>query len=789
MSPPSRRVAFGAIVLVFANAVILGVAWVFHLTVYPGWKKGPLIDPASPYSPENAMVLFAVAACVTANVYAGTLAAWKTRRRWQPFVAMGASLLAAEGVIRAYLAYDMVTYFRPDPVQQWVVRPNLVEFDNLTGGGKLNTNADGLREVTLPRTKPGGPDSEYRVFVLGDSSNFGHGVEGDETWEHQLELLLAGKTSKPVHVINGACPGWTTVEGITWLRDVGLAYEPDLVIAGFNNDPGPEYLEDKARITPRAWSQAAQRVLFTSEVYLLAREVTLSLLRENTKQFTARAAGADPLYGKLPDEEMSGLTARVSLDDFVANLRTLDAMSPDFAWINMPINRTQQDLVARYVNPRYREAAAATAREVGFPIIDVDDWWARSREPNLYCDSHVFHPSPAGHLRFAQVVANSLADRWPGLDAALPVGGPPPSRTERTLRFGYSSLTPVHAHIGAVLRAMPELATDAGLDIELTDYASGKGQGDDVAAGKLDAFFSCELPAIRMLEGRDDLRIIATPGALGRIAVVALANGPTSLAQLDGKRVGLAEGSTPAMDWAAWSRGLRAKVVPLPTEGLKAALVAGDVDAVVSWDPWVADWEREGGMRVLVDRKFRSVLAVSSLWAIREPDRAAKLVGLLDRALAVAASDRARWDAEVASHSGWSLGTVAAVANQNDLLAAPHPAATQRWALQDIDRNELSRLLQYARDGMSLRDVIGPELLGGRMPPPRGEVPGGSKAKKSGAPIGGEKRGPPGGPKGPPPAGPKGPPPAGPKGPPATSKGPVRPEGPPNPSATPGPPQ
>lgn len=767
MSTPSRRVAFGAIVLVFANAVILGVAWVFHLTVYPGWKKGPLIDPASPYSPENAMVLFAVAACVTANVYAITLAAWKSRRRWQPFVAMGGSLLVAEGVIRAYLAYDMVTYFRPDPLQQWVVRPNLVDFDNLTGGGKLNTNADGLREVTLPRTKPGGPDSEYRVFVLGDSSNFGHGVEGDETWEHQLEALLAGKTSKPVHVINGACPGWTTVEGITWLRDVGLAYEPDLVIAGFNNDPGPEYLEDKDRITAPGWSHSAQRVLFASEVYLLAREVTLSLLRENTKQFTARAAGADPLYGKLPDEEMSGLTARVSLDDFVQNLRTLDAMSPDFVWINMPINPTEPDLVARYVNSRYREAAAATAREVGFPVIDVDAYWARSREQGLYCAGHVFHPSAAGHLRLAQIVATTLADRWPGLDATLAVGGPAPARSEPTLRFGYSSFTPVHAHVGAVLRAMPELAKDAGLELELTDYASGKTQGDDVAAGKLDAFFSCELPAIRMLESRGDVRVVATPGALGRIAVVARADGPAALAELAGKRVGLAEGSTPAMDWATWSAGLQAKVVPLPTEGLRAALAAGDVDAVVSWDPWVTDWERAGGVRVLVEREFRSVLALSVPWATREPDRARKLVALLDKAAAIAAADRPRWDAEVAKASGWRAETVSAVADQNELLAAPHAAAAGAWALQDVDRTALSRLLQYARGGMSLRDVIGPELLDGRAPPVRGEAPGGpQKPGQRGPPRPGEKpRGPPNPAHGgPPSAGPSGPP--GPAGPP-----------------------
>lgn len=770
--------------LAAANAAILSIAWVFHLTVYPGWKKGPLIDPASPYSPENAMVLFAVAACVTANVYALTLAVWRTNRRWQPFVVMLGSLLAAEGVIRAYLAADMVTYFRPDPVQQWVVRPNLVQFDNLTGGGKLNTNADGLREVDVPREKPGGPDSEYRVFVLGDSSNFGHGVEGDETWEYQLEELLKGKTSRPVHIINGSCPGWTTVEGLTWLEDVGLAYQPDLVIAGFNNDPGPEYLTDKARVTPPGWSRGFQSVLFKSEVYLLAREVTLSLLRENTKQFTARAAGADPLYGKLPDDEMSALTARVPIEDFVANLRKLDAISPDFAWMNMPINRTQPDLVARYVDVTYREAAAATAREAGFPVLDIDDWWSRSREQDLYCTGHVFHPSPTGHLRVAQIIATALEDRWPGYTGGIAVGGPPPARTEATLRLGYSSFTPIHAHIGAVLRAMPEIARQAGLDLELTDYASGKTQGDDVAAGKLDAFFSCELPALRMLESRSDVRVVASPGALGRIAVVARSQGPATLAALKGAKVGLAQGSTPAMDWETWGKGLHATVVPLETDALLPALMSGQVDAVVSWDPWVEDWEQKGGVRVLAEREFRSVLAVSVPWATREPDRARKLIGVLDQALSIAASNRTYWDAEVGRLSGWGLATVREVAGQNVLLGGPGvlgraqslPAPNvARWALTADDRADIARLVAYAHDGLSVEQIIGEELLDGKLPAPRGGPP---NAAGKGPPP----KGPPG--KGPPPKGPpnKGGPPnrgGAPMGPPGNGE-PPNPGGPPN---------
>ena len=190
--PASSRARWLALVaLVVANAGLVALAWFFRQTVAPGWKKGPLIDPASPYAPENAMVLFGFASCLVLDAYALGLAWVRARstrpRAWMAFAVLVASLVLGEAGLRGWLAVDMVTYFRPDPVLHWVVRPNLRDFDNLKGGGKITTNADGMRDVSGPRAKPA---DAYRVLVLGDSSNFGHGVEGNETLSSALQRLV-----------------------------------------------------------------------------------------------------------------------------------------------------------------------------------------------------------------------------------------------------------------------------------------------------------------------------------------------------------------------------------------------------------------------------------------------------------------------------------------------------------------------------------------------------------------------------------------------------------------------
>jgi len=721
-----RRILQGSALLLGLNGLLLLFAALVSRVVVPGWVKGPLIDPAAPYAPENAIVLSAVAACIVVDVYAVGLFSLRRRlgrRAWLPFVLLLVGLLAAEGGIRAWLAVDMVTYFRPHPTLHWQVRPDLRGFQNNADPSLITTNADGMREVEEPRRKPAG---EFRLLVLGDSSNFGHGVEGDQMWSSVLEELLAARLPEgSLRVLNGACPGWTTYQALIFMEDTGLAYQPDLIIAGFNNDPGPDYLGDAQRL-PDEPLRSINGLLWRSEVYLLARELVLSLVRRlhsvRSQRYSARQAGSEPIHGRLEDDTAARMVPRVSRDSFLDNLGRLQAMGQeqgfDFVWLNMPINRTMPELVERFVDPAYRSAAAERLVELEVPVVDVDARWRGVQGAPLHLQGHVFHPNVEGHRLLGLQVAQRLLEEEliPGAGGPEGLEGLAELEALGRLSFGCSSFTPVHAHVAAVLSEHPELLEEHDLRLQLRLYASGKTQGEAVASGALDAFFTCAVPAVFMLSGRPDTRVVASPGELGRVAVVARRDRARSLADLAGARVGLSEGSTSAMDWELWGQGLQTVDVPLQTDELEAALLEGRIDAVVSWDPWVEDWLQRSprDLVVLAERPFWSQLALSLPWAESDPTGPARLAALLQRALELAAADREHYDAVVAERSGWPVSVVRAVADRNGLLKG-RPGA-------DIQVSEQSTAgLRRAWDWTGERrgpveEVVYPQVLEGELP-------------------------------------------------------------------------
>ena len=411
-----RAVVAAASALVGLHLAILGSGFWLRSVVLSTWQKGPLVDPAAPYAPENALLLFPTAVCVALDVYLLVLALGFRRAGrtwWLPLVALVASCSASEGALRAWSARAMTTWFRPHPTLHWVVRSNLTNYEHGTGNTPVTTNRDGFREGPERRAKP---DGETRILVLGDSSNFGQGVTGSEMWEHQLQEILAPHVAASgagtVRVINAACPGWTTYQGLELMRGVAASYEPDLVVAGFNNDPGPEVMTDAQRAGARAFLSPVNALLFQSEVWLITREAVLATLRRFSPAaqatYAKREAGAKPTYGKLGDDRTAQLVRRVPKADFLENLTALQALGEeegwDTVWVNMPVNRLEPDFVDRYVDWTYRADTFAHAQDIGLPVIDVDGRWVRSRESGLHIKATSSTPPPLG--------TGALPSRW-----------------------------------------------------------------------------------------------------------------------------------------------------------------------------------------------------------------------------------------------------------------------------------------------------------------------------------------------------------------------------------------
>jgi lysophospholipase L1-like esterase len=177
-------------------------------------------------------ILVAACSTVVACVAAGTGAEiWLRARGFDP---LGELRSAGPVVIRRSenpnLAYELV--------------PGA---SGLAWGCEVRVNADGFRDRAYARARPAGV---RRIVVLGDSIAMGTGLAVEQTFPKRLEELLA---PEHVEVLNLAVGGYDVLQEIAVLEQIGLAYQPDLVLVAFCiNDVGVhslnlEYIESLAR--------------------------------------------------------------------------------------------------------------------------------------------------------------------------------------------------------------------------------------------------------------------------------------------------------------------------------------------------------------------------------------------------------------------------------------------------------------------------------------------------------------------------------------------------------------
>jgi hypothetical protein len=81
-----------------------------------------------------------------------------------------------------------------------------------------------------------------RILFLGDSVTFGLGVAEEDSYPRVIEALLNGSRTDSrasVEVLNSAIPGYNTIQELAQLRELGLAFQPQLVVGYLYNDIEP----------------------------------------------------------------------------------------------------------------------------------------------------------------------------------------------------------------------------------------------------------------------------------------------------------------------------------------------------------------------------------------------------------------------------------------------------------------------------------------------------------------------------------------------------------------------
>jgi lysophospholipase L1-like esterase len=257
------------------------------------------------------------------------------------------------------------------------------------------------------------------VVVLGDSVAFGYAVDEASAFPRVLEARLAALFPEAGYeVVNLGVGGYNAWNELELLRDVGLGYEPDLVLVQFCindlNDPTLHF-DAQTRLALDAVPDAAfpdpsrrrgsQHAASGAHVWC-ARSKLCALLHERWlashgpawDEAARRAAGIAVESANAP--EWRWLEARY---------REMAAVAADagagFAVLAFPY-RAQLDV--RGPHP-VQERLLALARQNGWILVDPLPAFHAARRAGTPLFMDWWHPSPAGHRIAAEETLRALA--------------------------------------------------------------------------------------------------------------------------------------------------------------------------------------------------------------------------------------------------------------------------------------------------------------------------------------------------------------------------------------------
>lgn len=276
-------------------------------------------------------------------------------------------------------------------------RPNLY---GVHRGVLHRTNSRGVRgpEYT-PNPEPG----TFRILLVGDSFAMGHRVNEDETYAAHLERISNEQgNGVRFEVINAGLSGLSTRGVVKRLEQVGLAYDPDLVVYGFsaNDIFGSAYrrnTEEQRRAfrAERArFDDSPSRLLRAVWPRLIALRSALAPMPGSHEFALQRAYFESPIAGKQIERgfdrlaEISqerGLCIHVFVHTVIHELNLLHPFRPVY------------DLVE------------TSARDRGLSASQSFPYFRGERATALRFGPDDNHPTPDGHRLLGLALAEALS--------------------------------------------------------------------------------------------------------------------------------------------------------------------------------------------------------------------------------------------------------------------------------------------------------------------------------------------------------------------------------------------
>lgn len=293
--------------------------------------------------------------------------------------------------------------FEGDPLLLWRLKPNLR--NEVWDFTVLSTNAQGLRANYPTDSKPVGT---YRIVCLGDSVTFGYRVpvvwpdkptEFDPEWlpypmllEKELRQV---NRNRAIEVFPMAVPGYTSHQGLAWLRRDIKRLQPDMVIVSFGwNDVSLSDAPDRQAIRTDWYTVAIRWLIDHSQSFA---RVTKWL---RTKEQKAARREVQP---------------RVSEEEFVNNMDGIVNLARErrarVVVIGAPYRDTTTNPREAQLMTTYRAAVRSMMQRRDIPYLEVLELTEAAGSVNEGFFGELIHPNHMGHRLIASELLKLMRRR------------------------------------------------------------------------------------------------------------------------------------------------------------------------------------------------------------------------------------------------------------------------------------------------------------------------------------------------------------------------------------------
>ena len=284
-------------------------------------------------------------------------------------------------------------YVRDKKADEHLVFRHKPSWETRYGDVLVTYNERGLRDrPILPKA-----EGEYRILALGDSVTFGWGVPQHQIFAFRLEQLLQGRLQRPVRVINSGVGGYNTVQELTYFKQEGVTFQPDLVMLTYVQN---DIEENKGPFDP--WDGVSLRGNSLPDMVLqMLGKLWFYRLVDHTYHY----ALPKQLKGQYTNPSQGGEGWSHSM----SALDELDAMCEEH---KIPLIVFYNRMEPGENNPLFEDVV----RHVhGVPVKDMGQWFEGLDKSSLTNSKVDSHPNAEGH----RVMAEHMADEIVSYLAAL----------------------------------------------------------------------------------------------------------------------------------------------------------------------------------------------------------------------------------------------------------------------------------------------------------------------------------------------------------------------------------